>query len=81
MENEKFGLDTLVGGKSINEWLAALAEKNDNLSIEIERVKADVAISKQINNNSRLQLDAAKYALKKLEFETKQGKVAATEPA
>lgn len=77
MEN-KFALDTKVGGKDINDWLADLAEKNDRLEMEIERGKLAVSISKQMNNFSRLKLDAAKYELKKLELEAKQGQ---TQPA
>ncbi len=78
MSYNQYGLDANVGGKSIEEWLAGLAEKNDRLEMEIERGKLAVSISKQLNNHSRLRLDAAKYELKKLEFETKQGQ---TQPA
>jgi hypothetical protein len=77
MEN-RYGLDTKVGGKSIDVWLADLAEKNDKLEMEIERGKLAVAISKQMNNHSRLRLDAVKFELKKKEFEAKQGQ---TQPA
>jgi predicted transglutaminase-like protease len=68
----EFGLDTKIAGRRINEYLAELARKNDELLIEIERGKLGVLIAKQMNNNSRLQLEAAKYELKKREFESKQ---------
>lgn len=71
-----FELDTKISGRSINEYLAELARRNDELTLEIERGKLGVSIAKQMNNNSRLQLDAAKYELKKQEFEAKQAQPA-----
>ena len=46
-----------------------LLEQNDKQQIEIERGKLNVAILKQMNNRSRLLLDAAKYELKRAEAE------------
>lgn len=77
MENQ-YGLDTKVGGKSVEEWLADLAEKNDKLEMEIEHGKLAVAFCKQMNNRARLRLDAAKVELKKLESKHKQEQ---TQPA
>ena len=51
------------------QYMADLLELNDNQQIEIERGKMAVAILKQMNNVSRLNLDAAKYELKKMQFE------------
>lgn len=48
------------------QYMADLLELNDNQQIEIERGKLSVAILKQMNNVSRLQLDAAKLELKKM---------------
>ena len=72
---ENFGLDTKINGKNINEYIADLLEKNDRLELEIDRGKMAVALLKQTNNNSRIQLDAKKYELKKMEFDIKQGNI------
>ena len=61
---ENFGLNQEIAGKPMMQYMADLLELNDNQQIEIERGKLSVAILKQMNNVSRLQLDAAKYALK-----------------
>ena len=61
---ENFGLNQTITGKPMMQYMADLLELNDNQQIEIERGKMAVAILKQMNNVSRLQLDAAKYALK-----------------
>ena len=47
-----------------------MLEKNEKMEIEIERGNLSVAILKQMNNLSRLKLDAAKFELKKMQFET-----------
>lgn len=60
-----FDLDTKIQGKDAAHYMADLIEKNENQQIEIERGKLSVAILKQMNNRSRLLLDAAKYELKK----------------
>jgi hypothetical protein len=65
-----YGLEQKIAGKDTMKYMADLLEKNDKQEIEIERAKLDVAILKQINNRSRLLLDAAKFELKKKEAET-----------
>lgn len=68
----KFDLDVPIKGKNPMEYMASLIEANENQSIEIERGKMSVAVLKQMNNRSRLLLDAAKYELKCVELRAKQ---------
>lgn len=65
----KFELQTQIAGKNAMQYMADLLEQNDAQKIEIERGKLNVAILKQMNNRSRLLLDAAKYELKRAESE------------
>ena len=65
----KFELETPIEGKNAMEYMASLIQKNESQEIEIERGKLNVAILKQMNNRSRLLLDAAKYELRKAEQE------------
>lgn len=57
-------LDTPIQGMDVSSYIAQLLERNDNQEIEIERGKLSVAMLKQMNNHSRLVLDAYKYKLK-----------------
>ena len=66
---EKFGLDVTIAGVDTVKYMASLIEKNEEQAIEIERGKLSVAVLKQMNNRSRLLLDAAKYELKVKEFD------------
>jgi hypothetical protein len=66
---EQFGLDQRIDGVDAIEYMAKLIEKNETQSIEIERGKLAVGILKQMNNRSRLLLDAAKFDLKCKELE------------
>lgn len=66
---DSFGLEQKVSGKNVTAYMAELLEKNEKQQIEIERGKLSVAILKQMNNRSRLLLDAAKFELKKRETE------------
>ncbi len=66
---ENFELGQNVSGKNAMTYMAELLEKNEKQEIEIERGKLSVAILKQMNNRSRLLLDAAKFELKKGELE------------
>ena len=65
---EKFGLDQMVAGVDPLEFMASILERNDKQQIEIERGKLAVSVIKQMNNRSRLLLDAAKFELKRMEF-------------
>lgn len=67
-----FGLNQKIGGKDMMQFMADLLEKNEKQEIEIERGKLTVSILKQMHNNSRLQIDAAKLALKQVENTSKQ---------
>lgn len=60
-------LEQKVEGKDIMQFMADLLEKNEKQEIEIERGKLSVSILKQMNNYSRLKLDAEKFELKKAE--------------
>ena len=64
-----FGLNVPVSGKTQEEYMAQLLEANEKQELEIERGKIAVSILKQMNNRSRLLLDAAKFELKSKEFE------------
>ena len=70
MNNQKFGLDQNVDGLEPMQYMARLLEKNENQEIEIERGKLAVGILRQMNNRSRLLLDAAKFELKCKELNT-----------
>lgn len=61
-------LDQKIEGKDMMQFMADLLEKNEKQEIEIERGKLSVSILKQMNNYSRLKLDAEKFELKKVEF-------------
>ena len=66
---KNYGLDQKVNSKSIQESMADLLERNERNEIELERAKVSIAIYKQMNNNSRLKLDAAKLDLRCKQFE------------
>lgn len=65
----KFDLDVKISGVDAVKYMASLIEKNEKQEIDIERGKLNVAVLKQMNNRSRLLLDAAKYELKVRELE------------
>lgn len=58
---DKFELDQKVNGESIAKFMANLLEKNESQELEIERGKLAVDVLKQMNNRSRLLLDAEKF--------------------
>ena len=64
---ENIGLNQKANGKPMMQYMADLLESNEQKDIEIERGKLSVAILKQMNNYSRLKLDAAKFMLKSAE--------------
>ncbi len=67
---ENYGFKQKVTGLSLEQFMAGMLEKNEKMEMEIERGNLSVAILKQMNNLSRLKLDAAKFELKKMQFET-----------
>ena len=70
-EPGRFELNTLIAGKPTMDYMADLLEKNEEQEIDIERGKLAIGILKQMNNRSRLLLDAQKFELK--EKEANQG--------
>lgn len=68
---ERFDLGVSIQGQNAMQYMADLIERNENQQIEIERGKLSVSILKQMNNRSRLLLDAAKFELKERESEVK----------
>lgn len=65
---KSFELDVKILGKDPMNYMADLLEKNENQEVEIERGKLAVSVLKQMNNRSRLLLDAAKFELKRKEL-------------
>ena len=70
-EPGRFELNTIIAGKPTMDYMADLLEKNEEQEIDIERGKLAIGILKQMNNRSRLLLDAQKFELK--EKEANQG--------
>lgn len=65
---ERFDLGVQTQNVGLQEYMATLLERNEKQQVEIERGKLSVSILKQMNNRSRLLLDAAKFELKEREF-------------
>ena len=66
-EPGRFELNTIIAGKPTMEYMADLLERNEEQEIDIERGKLAVGILKQMNNRSKLLLDAQKFELKEIE--------------
>lgn len=73
---ERFELGVKIKGVNAMQYMADLIEKNEALQIDIERSKQINSVLKQMNNRSRLLLDAAKFELKEKEFASKQKEAA-----
>ena len=69
---EDFGLEQKIDGDSVADYIAKQLEAIEKKDVELEKEKIKNSYLKQLNNHSRLRLDAAKFALKKLEFEKNQ---------
>lgn len=76
---KQFELEIEIAGQNAMSYMANLIEKNEKNEIEVERGKLSVSVLKQMNNRSRLLLDAAKFELKTKEFELEQLKRAKAE--
>lgn len=76
---KQFELEATIAGQNMMSYMANLIEKNEKNEIAVERGKLSVAILKQMNNRSRLLLDAAKFELKTKEFELEKMKQAKAE--
>ena len=66
---ENFGLDQKIDNYSVDDYIAKQLENIEAKEVEIEKEKVKISFLKQLNNHSRLRLDAAKFALKKAEIE------------
>lgn len=66
---ENYGLDQKIDNYSVADYIAKQLENIEAKEVEIEKEKVKISFLKQLNNHSRLRLDAAKFALKKAEME------------
>lgn len=66
---ENYGLDQKIDSYSVADYIAKQLENIEAKEAEIEKEKVKISFLKQLNNHSRLRLDAAKFALKKAEME------------
>lgn len=66
---ENFGLDQKIDNYSVADYIAKQLGNIEAKEVEIEKEKVKISFLKQLNNHSRLRLDAAKFALKKAEIE------------
>lgn len=66
---EDFGLEQRIEGYSVADYIATQLENIEKKEVELEKEKIKNSYLKQLNNHSRLRLDAAKFAQKKAEFE------------
>ena len=70
---ENYGLDQKIDGMNVVAYISAQLERIEKAEVNLEKEKIKNSYLKQLNNHSRLRLDAAKYELKRMEFE-KEGK-------
>lgn len=66
---EDFGLEQRIEGYSVADYIAKQLENIEKKDVDLEKEKIKNSYLKQLNNHSRLRLDAAKFAQKKAEFE------------
>ena len=66
---EDYGLEQKIDGYSVADYIAKQLEDIEKKDVELEKEKIKNSYLKQLNNHSRLRLDAAKFSLKKAEFE------------
>ena len=72
---EKFNVvEPKINGMERLDYMADLIERNERGEIELSRVKASNNTLKQMNNYERYKLDAAKYELKRIQFESERNK-------
>jgi hypothetical protein len=62
-------LSATIGGMNPMDYMSSIIERNDNDMITIEKGKLSISVLQQMNNRSRIILDAYKYQLKKNELE------------
>ena len=66
---EGFGLEQKIEGINVAAYISAQLERVEKAEVNLEKEKIKNSYLKQLNNHSRLRLDAAKFELKKSEFE------------
>ena len=66
---ENFGLNQKIDGMNVVAYISAQLERIEKAEVSVEKEKIKNSYLKQLNNNSRLRLDAAKFLQKKAEFE------------
>lgn len=66
---DNFGLDQKINGVPAPQYIANQLEALEQEGRNLEKEKIKNSYLKQLNNHSRLCLDAAKYELKRMEFE------------
>ena len=66
---ENYGLDQKIDGMNVVAYISAQLERIEKAEVNLEKEKVKNSYLKQLNNHSRLRLDAAKYELKRMEFE------------
>ena len=64
-----FGLEQKIEGMNVAAYISAQLERSEKAQVNLEKEKIKNSYLKQLNNHSRLRLDAAKKKKKKLEFE------------
>ena len=65
---ENFGLDQTINGVPVSEYISMQLEAMDKQGVELEKEKIKNSYLKQLNNYSRLRLDAGKLEFNKLKF-------------
>ena len=66
---ENYGLDQKIDGMNVVAYISAQLERIEKAEVNLEKEKIKNSYLKQLNTHSRLHLDAAKFELKKMEFE------------
>lgn len=65
---ENFGLDVTIEGKPVEEYISNQLEKIEKLDVQLEKEKIKNSYIKQMNNHSRLRLDASKFEFNRYKF-------------
>ena len=60
-----FGLEQKIEGMSVTAYISAQLERIEKAEVNLEKEKIKNSYLKQLNNHSRLRLDAVKFELKR----------------
>lgn len=71
--NDKYELDVKVNGVGAMEYMASLIEKNEKEELDVERGRITIGVLKQMNNRSRLLIDAERLKQQREETQQKKG--------